>query len=279
MGLKILFEDKDILIIDKPAGLIVNESLNCIQDNLAIYLKSNFDWLKHQNWPVDYEKFIPHDYPIQYGKAEDIFLQRSGIVHRLDKDTSGVLIIAKHPGSLLNLLQQFQNRQVKKIYLSLVHGKILEEEGLWLTNIIRHQKKRCQFLAQKQSTSGREAITHYRVQKILRFDVERRMIWLKEKKIKSKDLKKIYQDFSLVEFYPQTGRTHQIRAQGQFFHHALVGDSVYASKKQINLDYCWCPRQFLHSSQISFFHPRLQKKVIIKSQLPKELKEALKFLI
>lgn len=271
MKLDVLFEDNDLLVFNKPSGLVVNESKN---NPISLFqILSDYDFIKSGNF--DYQKIIPSDFNDQYGTPEEIFKNRNGIAHRLDRDTSGIIVVAKNPGSLVNLLSQFKKRQVKKHYLGLTHGFFTENKGFWNTQITRNKKKRRKFLALLKTDVGREAKTIYQVKQTFKTNIEK----LKSFGMKKKQIEKVYQGFSLVEFNIQTGRTHQIRVQSKFFNHAIVGDQLYASKKQIELDQLWCKRQFLHSSRIEFKHPRSGKAVKIEADLTEDLKKTLEWLI
>jgi 23S rRNA pseudouridine1911/1915/1917 synthase len=270
MNLNILFEDNDLLIINKPSGLIVNESKNN-QENLFEILK-DFSFIKKIE--KSYQELIPQDFEKEYGTPEEIFKNRNGIAHRLDKETSGVILVAKNPGCLVNLLDQFKKRQVKKYYLGLVHGHFNEDSGFWNTQISRNKRNRRQFIAFEKSESGREAKTFFQLKGKYQINWEK----FKEFGLKRKLVGKIYQDFNLVEFNIQTGRTHQIRVQSKYFNHTIVGDKLYASKKQAELDILWCKRQFLHSSRIEFRHPRTCELIKIEADLTKDLQESMNFL-
>jgi len=226
---EVIFEDEIILVVDKPAGLVVNRSdttqkVSTLQEWLETYLKLT-----------------------GLGIGD-----RAGIVHRLDKDTSGIVIIAKTQSAFVNLQCQFKERRVEKKYLALVHGKIELAAGTIKAAISRspfNRKKFGVFLG------GREAETEY---KILRYY----------------DIKKLGK-FSYVELWPKTGRTHQIRVHLKYIGHPVVGDEVYAGRKTYRADRRWCPRQFLHAAFLSFTHPQTGKSVEFSSLLPADLKEAL----
>lgn len=225
MNPTIIFEDKNILVLDKPSGWITNDaSTTTTQPVVQTWLRENFK------------------YPL-IGDRE----KRNGIVHRLDKETSGLLIIAKTINSFENLQRQFKERKVKKTYIALVHGEIEPKEGEIVASVGRLPWRRERFGV---LPGGREAITDYKVIKVL----------------ESKDEK-----FSLVELYPKTGRTHQIRIHLKFIGHPIVGDYFYAGRKTAREDRTWCPRLFLHAGKISFFHPVTGKEVKFESELPKDL--------
>lgn len=229
MNPTIIFEDESILVLDKPSGWITNDaSTTTTQPVIQTWLRENFK------------------YPL-IGDRE----RRDGIVHRLDKETSGLLIIAKTISAFENLQSQFKERKVKKTYIALAHGEIEPKEGEISASVGRLPWRRERFGV---LPGGREATTDYKVVKTL----------------ETKDEK-----FSLVELYPKTGRTHQIRIHLKFIGHPIVGDYFYAGRKTARDDREWCPRLFLHASCISFFHPETGKEVKFEASLPQDLDKVL----
>lgn len=221
----IIFEDESILILDKPSGWITNDaSTTTTQPVLQTWLRENLK------------------YPL-IGDRE----RRDGIVHRLDKETSGLLIVAKTLSAFENLQSQFKERKVEKTYIALVHGRVKLDSGEISAPVGRLPWRRERFGV---LPGGREATTRYKV-------------------IRYYDIKK--ENYSLVELYPKTGRTHQIRIHLKFIGHPIVGDYFYAGRKTAREDRTWCPRLFLHASKISFFHPQTGKKLTFESELPKDL--------
>lgn len=224
---KIIFEDKTILVIDKPAGMVVNRVK-------TIEGKTIQDWLE------DYLKI----------KGRGIG-ERAGIVHRLDKETSGILVVAKTQKVFEDLQQQFKQRRVEKRYLALVHGKVEPKEGTIEAPITRspfNRKKFGVFLG------GRPAKTKYKVKKYYSLFTNH---------------------YSLLELAPTTGRTHQIRVHLKYLGYPVVADEKYAGRKTARADRQWCPRQFLHASYLSFAHPETGKKIKFTSEFPKDLKKPL----
>lgn len=219
--IQIIYEDNDILVVNKPAGLLVHG------------LNSLVDWLVEK-------------YPNIKSVGEDP--ERPGIVHRLDKDTSGVLLIAKNQKSFEYLKEQFQERKVKKKYLALVYGSIKNNSGIIDLPIGRSAGD-----ARKKSALGkikgkiREAITEYRV--LRRF-----------------------KDFTLLEAYPKTGRMHQIRVHFKAIGHPIVCDKLYGPKKQK------CPfgltRHFLHANSVEL-NLLSGERVKIEADLTQELQNVL----
>jgi 23S rRNA pseudouridine1911/1915/1917 synthase len=181
-------------------------------------------------------------------------MERSGIVHRLDKETSGLLVVAKTSSAFENLKSQFKKRQVKKKYLALVHGRVSPAEGGIKAPIRRSSFNRRKFGI---FPGGRKAITDYRVKKRLNKDAR---------------------DYTFLEVFPLTGRTHQIRVHLRHFGHPVVGDQKYGGRKTSRQDRAWCPRQFLHALGLGFSHPTKHKRVSFEAPLPQDLKKALQFL-
>lgn len=233
---KVIFEDDDLLVIDKPSGLVVNRA-------------KSVKGITVQDWVEDYLRFGKKE----KGDQKEVFYQRSGVVHRLDRETSGALIIAKKPQVFVKLSQQFARRVVDKVYLALVHHAPSPSQG-----VIKAPLKRNPFNRHKFGVfpGGRIAVTYYQALKMFTSPFK--------------------ETVSLVEIRPETGRTHQIRVHLKFSGWPVVGDSLYAGRKTAKKDREWCPRLFLHACQIGFTHPRLNKKFIIKDPLPKDLERVLR---
>lgn len=218
MNIKIIFEDSDILIIDKPVGITVNRSETTKEDTLQDWLEENFK----------------------------INVERSGIVHRLDKETSGLLVVAKNTKAFETLQKQFKERKIKKTYIALVHGKILSNGELRVpVGRLPWNRKRFGVMI-----GGREAVTKYKV--------------LSPKVINNEQM-------TLIELYPETGRTHQIRVHMKYLSHPIFADELYAGRKTSRNDRKTLPRLFLHASKIQFTHPTSGEAVNFKSDLPSEL--------
>ncbi|MEN8253400.1 MAG: RluA family pseudouridine synthase [Patescibacteria group bacterium] len=229
MNIKILFEDQDILIISKPAGVVVNRAENVksetLQDWMAQRMIETLHTTSVQAAP-DWQNLVPADFDSQYGSPEEIFKKRSGMVHRLDKDTSGVMVFAKNPGSLVSLLKEFKERRVKKEYLCLTHGKFSLSQDEISAPIERHSQDREKYTV---AASGRNSVTRYQVELFyFGFDANKLAEELSSEDLKTlKRKEKSYQGFSLVKCKPLTGRTHQIRVHMSHIKHPLVGDQKY----------------------------------------------------
>lgn len=278
MNLEILFEDQDLLVISKPSGLVVNRAETVKEKTIQDFLIENFGeaYFQASFWKGknDYQAMIPADFVDDFGDPLSIWQERLGIVHRLDKDTSGVLLLAKNPGSLLNLLAQFKKRQTQKTYLALVHGRLNQKSGIINAPLGRSPHNRLKFAI---DNDGRQALTHYELeQEFTSLNVQTLDLIAKMSKIKSKKIQELYQaGFSLVKIQPKTGRTHQIRVHMSAMQHPLVGDQLYAGKKRSKLDSFWCQRQFLHALSLEFTHPRSQKQLQIEAPLAKDLQNVI----
>ena len=232
---KIVFEDEEILIIEKPARMVVNRAQ-------SVKEKTVQDWVEKRQKTEDRR---------QKTEKDSDFVRRAGIVHRLDKETSGLLIVAKTPEAFKNLQKQFKERKVEKQYLALAHGKVEPEKGEIKAPVGRLPWNREKFGV---LAGGRSARTKYRVMANGKWQMA---------------------DYSLLELRPETGRTHQIRIHLKFWGHPLVADDKYAGRKTNRRDREWCSRLFLHASHLAFTHPRTSKQVEFTSSLPQDLKKAL----
>ena len=230
---QIIFEDESLIVLDKPAGWITNSA----------------DTTKVQ--PV-IEDWIRKNLNFEISKSEEF---RSGIVHRLDKETSGLLLVAKTKEAFESLQSQFKERKVSKTYVALAHGQVEPKEGSIEAPVGRLPWRRDRFGV---LPGGREAVTRYKVLKYF---------------VKTDDGKASH--FSLLELYPKTGRTHQIRIHLKHIGHPIVGDEFYAGRKTARNDRKWCPRLFLHAGEITFFHPATGNEVFFKSNLPEDLNNVL----
>lgn len=236
--IKILFEDEDIVVLDKPSGITVNRSETTV-NQITVQ-----DWME--------KKFKVKSLKVD---KESDFYKRSGIVHRLDKETSGILLAAKNERSFFDLQNQFKERIVKKTYTALAHGKIVPSEGEVKAPVGRLPWNRMRFGI---VAGGRDSITKYKV------------IDYFEKHTKRGNY------LTLLEAYPETGRTHQIRVHLQYIGHPIFADFLYAGRKTSREDRKLLERVFLHASKIFFVHPKKGERVNFESELPQELSSVLK---
>ena len=222
--INVIYQDKDVIVINKPAGFVVHPGAGNADNTLLNALLYHFQELKH----------IP----------------RAGIVHRLDKDTSGVMVIAKNLESQYHLVKQLQSRSVKRCYIALSVGDFIGG-GTVNANIGRSTNDR---LRMAITPGGKEAITHYQI-------LER------------------YKGLTLLECRLETGRTHQIRVHLSHIRHPLIGDSLYGVRNKIpkGLDshirdlIQGFPRQALHALKLAFIHPSFNEKMEFETDLPVDM--------
>jgi 23S rRNA pseudouridine1911/1915/1917 synthase len=229
MKINVLYEDENLLAIDKPAGLTVLPEGKTNEKTLKDYLLENYPYLKNL--------------------GDD---SRWGIVHRLDKDTSGILLVAKNKDSYEFLQRQFQEKTVVKRYLALVVGNIKEKEGKIETLLDRspgdRKKQKVYLPNEPKAADKRMAITEYKVLKN-------------------------FENYTLIEVSPKTGRKHQIRTHLAFLHHPIAGDKLYGFKNQITPP--GLKRQFLHASYLKIKLPDNNEKEF-ESDLAEDLKDVIK---
>lgn len=232
---RIIYQDNQLLVIDKPAGMVVNRAESVKEATVQDWAEANV-----------IAKFISRSKKRGL-KSANTFLQRAGVVHRLDKETSGLLIIAKTPAAFTDLQGQFKKRTIEKKYLALVHGKVVPKRGTIKLPVKRSSRNRQKFAVEPE---GRPALTGYQVTRY-------------------------FNDYSLIEVRPKTGRTHQIRVHFQFIGHPVVGDKKYLGKRRRRQTSSWCPRLFLHAFSLKFKQPKTGKLVEIEIPLAPDLNQAL----
>lgn len=233
MPVDILFEDEALLVLNKPAGLVVHPAAGHEQHTLVNAL------LHH----------------CAGGLSGIGGVARPGIVHRLDKETSGCMVVAKNDDTHLALSAQFAGRQVEKIYHAIVCGVMPRGEGNIRAAIARHPSHRKR-MGVRDDDSGRAAHTSYRVLERLR-------------------------EATLVEALLHTGRTHQIRVHFQFISHPLIGDDTYGQRQNrrfAELTGYEAPRVMLHAHKLGFIHPRSGKRLSFESPRPADFADAVRFL-
>jgi 23S rRNA pseudouridine1911/1915/1917 synthase len=244
--LDVVYEDDDLAVINKPAGMMVHAGAGATDDarNRGTLVNALLYHLRSLS-----------------GMGGEL---RPGIVHRLDKETSGLIVVAKNDEAHRKLAAQFARREVKKTYVTLVHGWVKAERGTISKSISRDPVRRIRMTT--RVSGGREAITHYRV-------VRR--------------LNSSFGKFSLLEVKIETGRTHQIRVHMASLGHTVVGDVLYGAAREIHtagakkkgtspsVDAVSLPRNFLHSAELVLQHPRTGERIALKSALPVELESFL----
>ncbi len=231
--LDIVYEDADVAVINKPAGMMVHAGAGATEN------------LRNRGTLVN---ALLHHFASLSGVGGEL---RPGIVHRLDKETSGLIVVAKTDESHTSLAAQFANREVKKTYLALVHGWAKQDRGTISQNISRDRVRRTRMTT--RLAGGREAVTHYRV---------------------LRRLESAFGKFSLLEVKIDTGRTHQIRVHMASLGHPIVGDTTYGAPRQLRSKSAAIslPRNFLHAAELEFRHPHTGQKIALTSELPDDLK-------
>lgn len=228
--LDVLYEDADVAVIDKPAGMIVHPGAGANAGTLVAALLHRFgsEGLSAIGGPL-----------------------RPGIVHRLDKDTSGAIVIARTDEAHRKLVEEFQERLVQKTYVALLHGKIKGDAGTVDLPVSRDLRRRSRMTARRQE--GRAARTDWRAR--LRIGA-----------------------FTFIEADLRTGRTHQIRVHFSALGCPVVGDTLYGAPRQERVDselLAPLGRNFLHAARVAFDHPRTGKRVEVRAPLPAELRDYL----
>ena len=234
--LDIVYEDNDLMVVNKPAGLVVHPGCGnyhgTLVNAIAWHLKDN-------------PRYDPNDPQV-------------GLVHRIDKDTSGLLVVAKTPDAKTHLGLQFYNKTTKRKYNALVWGIVENNEGTIEGNIGRNPKDRMQMAVLSDPAQGKHAVTHYRVLERLGY-------------------------VTLVECVLETGRTHQIRVHMKHIGHTLFNDERYGGneilkgthfskyKQFVNNCFETCPRQSLHAMTLGFVHPRTGEEMFFTSPLPEDM--------
>ena len=238
--LDIVYEDEVLLVVNKPPGMVVHPAYNNWTGTLVNALAYHFKQLPTM--------------PENEG--------RPGLVHRIDKDTSGLLVIAKTEVAMNKLAKQFFNHTIERTYYALVWGELKSPEGTIDVNLGRSLKDRRVTMAFPEEDTGRRAVTHYKVIQPLRY-------------------------VSLIQCNLETGRTHQIRAHMKYLGHPLFNDATYGgdkilkgtpfSKYKTFVDNCFklMPRQALHAKSLGFVHPQTDEKMYFDSKLPEDFQSVL----
>lgn len=242
MHLNIVHEDDDIIIVNKPAGMVVHPG----SGNYNGTLLNGIAYHLQQNNPSVSEETLP----------------RFGLVHRIDKNTSGLLVLAKTDKAMRQLAKQFYDHTVKRQYLALVWGDVQDDQGTIIAHVGRNLRYRKLFEAYPEGDHGKEAITHYKV-------VER------------------FNYVTLVQCILETGRTHQIRVHMKHIGHPLFNDDFYGGDKIVKgtifskykqfVDNCFaiCPRQALHAKTLGFVHPGTGEEIFFESELPMDMRKVI----
>ena len=241
--LNIIYEDEDLLIVNKPAGMVVHPGIGHSRGTLVNALAYHFG----------------HDkLPVMDGNYND----RLGLVHRIDKNTSGLLVVAKTEYAMSHLAKQFFRHTVERTYYALIWGEPEDHKGTIRANVGRHPRFRRDFTVFPEGDAGKWAVTHYEV------------------------LEGMYY-VSLIKCNLETGRTHQIRVHMKHLGHPLFNDEKYGGdrvvkgtvfskyKTFVEKTFTILPRHGLHAKSLGFIHPRTEKEVYFESDLPGDFSEAL----
>lgn len=242
MPLNIVHEDDDVLVVNKTAGIVVHPG----SGNYDGTLLNGVAWhLQEQNININ-----------------DETLPRFGMVHRIDKNTSGLLVLAKTSNAMRHLAKQFFDHTVQREYIALVWGDVEQDEGTIIAHVGRNLRYRKLFEAYPEGDHGKEAITHYQV--LERFGY-----------------------VTLVKCILETGRTHQIRVHMKYIGHPLFSDdfyggdkivkgTIYAKYKQF-VQNCFelCPRQALHARTLGFVHPATSQPILFESEIPQDMQQVI----
>jgi 23S rRNA pseudouridine1911/1915/1917 synthase len=232
----IVYEDDDVLLINKPPNMVVHPGAGNSNGTLA--------------------NAVAHHFTTIQLKEEEI--PRMGMVHRIDKDTSGLILFGKNEAALVHLAKQFKEHTVKRQYVALVWGDVEQDQGTITGNLDRHETNRMWFAVYPDGDKGKHAVTHYKV--LERFGY-----------------------VTLIQCQLETGRTHQIRVHMKYIGHTLFNDyryggdrilkgTVYSKYKQF-VENCFtlCPRQALHARTLGFVHPRTGQQMDFESELPEDI--------
>ena len=241
--LDIFYEDDHLMVINKPPGLVVHPGVSNHSGTLVNALLYHFQ---------------QHQLPLLKGNSED----RPGLVHRIDKDTSGLILIAKNDFAMTHLAKQFFDHTIDREYVALVWGDVKEDIGTITGNIGRHERDRMQMAVYADNSQGKHAVTHYEV------------------------IEKMYY-VTLIKCKLETGRTHQIRVHLKHIGHTLFNDERYDGNRILKgtifnkykqfVDNCFelMPRQALHARSLGFIHPVTEEYMLFEVDLPKDFQEVL----
>jgi 23S rRNA pseudouridine1911/1915/1917 synthase len=243
--LTVVYEDDELSVIDKPAGMTVHAGAGAVEGEGGTLVNA-----------------LLHRYQSLSSVGGD---QRPGIVHRLDKQTSGLIVVARNDAAHTRLAEMFASRQMKKTYLALVHGHLKHDRGTIDTPIARDLLRRTRMTTRRR-TGARTAVSHYAVLR----------------RISSR-----FGPFTLVSVRIETGRTHQIRVHLASMGHPVVGDTLYGAPSRLLVapsrqtrdpepESVTLGRNFLHAAELEFVHPRTGKPIDLRSPLPAELEEMLR---
>jgi 23S rRNA pseudouridine1911/1915/1917 synthase len=246
VALTVVYQDADVLVIDKPAGMVVHPAPGHLRGTLVNALLG----LDPSLAPVG----ASDKDAISSEKMASLSDLRAGIVHRLDRETSGLLLVARNDAAFAKLQRQFKTRRVEKTYLALVEDVPDASGGRIEAPVARDPAHRQRMAVLSENRGGRKAATAFRV-------VQSYVSAMSQQR----------HEFSLLEVDLLTGRTHQIRVHMAFIKHPVVGDRIYGRRKQR----IPCPRQFLHAHRLVFTQPSTGQRIAVESPLPADLQAVL----
>ena len=232
MDVSILFEDAAFLAINKPVGVVVNRAESVKGETIQDWMEGHYPIFQHVT-----------DESVE----QAAFVDRSGVVHRIDKETTGILLIAKTLESFIELQRQFKERVIQKTYLAIIHGELSPKEGEVRAPVGRLPWNRERFGI---VPGGKESVTKYSAIKTIEKDGEK---------------------LTLVSVHPETGRTHQIRVHMKYINHPLLGDYLYAGRKTSRDDREWATRVMLHAWKIVLKHPMTGETLAIEAPIPDDM--------
>jgi 23S rRNA pseudouridine1911/1915/1917 synthase len=246
LPLDILYEDRDCIVLNKPAGLLVHPVGRRVTGTLVnalLYHCPDLDGIGGE--------------------------RRPGIVHRLDKETSGSMVVAKTTIAFQGLARQFKERQVEKEYIALVWGKLPEAAGTIDRPVGRHRSDRKRMSSRYTLVKRRQAVTEWQVEKLFKLHADSSSpIWI-----------------SLLRMKPRTGRTHQLRVHLADFGFPIVGDKLYGHKRHVHERRSTTgsllaafPRQALHAEKLGFIHPIIEQQMVFRASIPNDMRQLLNFL-
>jgi len=243
--LKVVYEDEEISVIDKPAGMMVHAGAGAVEGEGGTLVNA-----------------LLHRYQSLSSTSGDL---RPGIVHRLDKQTSGLIIVARNDAAHLRLAEMFSRRQMRKTYIALVHGHLKQDRGTIDAPIARDLLRRTR-MTTRRASGARSAISHYTV---------------------TRRISSAFGQYTLVQVRIETGRTHQIRVHMSSIGHPVVGDTLYGAPARLVVtpsrkktdpepESLALERNFLHAAELEFAHPRTGETIRLTSPLPQELETLLR---
>ncbi|PIQ68877.1 MAG: hypothetical protein COV91_01755 [Candidatus Taylorbacteria bacterium CG11_big_fil_rev_8_21_14_0_20_46_11] len=246
----ILYEDDDVLVINKPAGLIVHSDGRILEPTVVDWILEKYPDIRGVGDQIKDLRFKAEEMPSLTDNLNPTSdnLERSGIVHRLDRETSGALVIAKNQIAFARLKKQFQRQLVHKRYQTFVYGSMKKDDGLIDMPIARSARNPVLWSATRgKKGEKRDALTEYQV--------------LKRNK-----------DFTFLDVYPRTGRTHQIRVHLKAINYPIVSDRLYSQKYAPALGFS---RLALHSRSVSFIQPTTEQRIIVEAPYPEDFVHAI----